>query len=933
MKRFKSEILIITTAFVLILATNVTFAWFTAISNSVSPQINGGLVKEYFHCGSGTEDDPFVITRPAHYYHMVEFFERTTALPLTSEQTETKYALFGKDYLYFQIGYPLDSDDEETYYVYEYNDDGTYKTDSDGNPELSRSLNMQCYSGENALMPLGSSEVPFVGAIDGKGTEVRNLNIVSKSTVKVRKTDTDEVVSVERTTSDIGVFGYVGKGIVAEGETETPTKIADIYFSNVNIDLKDLTIGVNGEKNDTAEEHPDDQHGTGTQTAYVGYLAGHVYTTTNISNVYVNESTITGGESAKNGFGMFGYIYDPVAGKEVLSLGEYIKTLNPNGEQDWGGSIDMQRLYERVRYAYEHYSKEYASTYNYKYYSGVTQITESDDTTVTSKIEGTYYIRDFSNGYYLWGKQQETQEEIMLGDNVYGGFTITTNGRSLYVNTDNNKFFLMTSSSTTFYIEKADSEYYMYVDKNGSKYYVLLNGSSLTLSQTERSPLILSSTVINDDISGTSIKFGDKYLNQRGSSMSYLMGDTASSSFKFTKTKAYKTVLSYGTGDDCTQTYFPINTGTEKDSDGNVIKNTGYFASGNSDGIRMHLDAYKDYQTVYTINSDGKKEKSDSDADFYKVKQNCSVTSGGSGYGLHFMDAAVDANNLYTLSSAKIGDATYEDRQMVANSVDFIVEKKGYIRFIAGTSYTNNNSFFTLYHISRSDDGKTVTAIKEISKIYSKGSSYFYAYVGETDNYGADDSYTLEFDCSWITTPEDYLSDDALYYFAIPVNAGEYALGSGTDRIGAYLYYLDIGSGSSGATEAVIGTKDGNKLSDTFCNIDYRSRGDLSESLLIQFSVVAPLSTAEDFSVKVVFEVDSDCDGYGIYKIYVNTAVDVELLVCMFDDDDDVSNEYKYGYQIYYGGTLYKNGEENYFQSANKFIIASDGVTTVTESE
>ena len=73
------------------------------------------------------------------------------------------------------------------------------------------------------------------------------------------------------------------------------------------------------------------------------------------------------------------------------------------------------------------------------------------------------------------------------------------------------------------------------------------------------------------------------------------------------------------------------------------------------------------------------------------------------------------------------------------------------------------------------------------------------------------------FDTDWIERPDKsslngYL-ERTLYYFEIPVNAGEYALGSvetqqgESARYGAYLCYLDIGT-SAATHSSVIGTID-----------------------------------------------------------------------------------------------------------------------------
>ena len=57
---------------------SVSYAWFYVGSNEVSHNIgSGSFIYERFHCGDGSEGDPFVITRPIHYYHMVELYQRT----------------------------------------------------------------------------------------------------------------------------------------------------------------------------------------------------------------------------------------------------------------------------------------------------------------------------------------------------------------------------------------------------------------------------------------------------------------------------------------------------------------------------------------------------------------------------------------------------------------------------------------------------------------------------------------------------------------------------------------------------------------------------------------------------------------------------------------------------------------------------------------
>lgn len=744
----------------------ISFAWLASGKYLNFPSSFGGsATPAYFAGGDGTEDNPFRITNAVHLYNLAWL-----------------------QYLgYFNRREGFNNDLDQTYF------------------ELGKDVDMR----GRAIPPIGTEEYPFIGEFKGNGHKVTNLTISNKKgTDNLVKTPTNANFSSDNMlcrindstkTQEIEIVGMFGVTGNYNGYLDTYAPAhsgftaADVNVSNFYVDK--IHVRSNSAK------------------TLAGLAAGYIGG--NFSNVGVYRSDIKFAANAQaNG----------VAGEGVLSkyslVGAYNEDLitwddNATGTGTWGGSIDMQRIYNRVKYAKDNHLTSY--TYNqfpYNYYKGKTQITESDNTTVESKIDGSYYVRQNGTVYYLWGKQQETLEMVdSLGENIFGGFQLTANNRYLYVNLSNDRFFLMRSDTyaTNFYIEQVNLDYYMFTYKNTTKCYVRRNGDSLTLTTNinDASKLTLDSPVSNSNINNTKIAFDGKYFKQNGSSMYYNMVDLDSSVtlFKFVKKDAYKTVLKYEIEENgvirSTQTYFPINTETEKDKNGNIIKNTGYFASGADDGIRMDIHNYPNNSEVYTINSNGKVEQDSTDVDFKKVKEECSVlqSGNGNGYGLHFYHAVVDTNNLYTIPNAKIKDITYTNRQMVANSVDFKVEQKGAIRFVAGTGYTNNNSFFALYNIFRSEeDDNIITDIKEISKIYSSGGDYVYLYTDGTTSSGVaiPAGSELKFNCEWITKPGNNLIDDTLYYFAIPVNKGEYALGSRSDLIGAYLFYLDIGANNNG---------------------------------------------------------------------------------------------------------------------------------------
>lgn len=328
----------------------VSYGWFFKAENEIDAGINGGMVEEYFHCGSGQADDPFVITRPIHYSRMVEFFQRTTNLPVVYNGSGENVlsVKFGTDYIYFQIGVseaklfdPSEDDNDAQRYVFEYNDSGELVRDEDGHAQKSLVLNMGGYA---TMMPIGTSEIPFKGQITGGTGEdnttnitIKNLNIVGTEDVLIDKEDgTREMVT--RTTEDIGVFGCV----------TDDSRIMNMYLSDVSIDLTET-------KEDAEKVH-------------VGYIAGHIVSYVNagslnyanqtvgtnaipISNVYVNNSFIRGGASAATecNYGYIGYIelVDGVIASSISSsIGEILD--DGSGSEGWGGSINMTALFNRL---------------------------------------------------------------------------------------------------------------------------------------------------------------------------------------------------------------------------------------------------------------------------------------------------------------------------------------------------------------------------------------------------------------------------------------------------------------------------------------------------------------------------------------------------------------------------------------------------------
>lgn len=301
---------------------SVTFAWLAGSNVIKSTVDKASILTSYFHTGDGSEENPFVITRPLHFYNMIYLYQRLEG--------------FADEGYYFQLGYQLlydedDAEPDENYYFYRYGDDGKIVPG-----QYSSVLNMAYYNDDEgmggALLPIGTSDVPFLGTFDGKGLTVANLHITGSETI-----GNDTLA-----TSDIGIFGYVDEGAT----------VKNTYFNGVTIDLSGLdpTSTTDDETHD-ATHHDEDKDGT-PDLSYVGFLAGHIKTSSIVQHVYLNDCHVIGGDAARSGYGFFGCV-EKADGTLVDSLGSEVATLRGGGDDaGFGGSIDMYSTFQRLMTIY-----------------------------------------------------------------------------------------------------------------------------------------------------------------------------------------------------------------------------------------------------------------------------------------------------------------------------------------------------------------------------------------------------------------------------------------------------------------------------------------------------------------------------------------------------------------------------------------------------
>ena len=250
----------------------------------------------------------------------------------------------------------------------------------------------------------------------------------------------------------------------------------------------------------------------------------------------------------------------------------------------------------------------------------------------------------------------------------------------------------------------------------------------------------------------------------------------------------------------------------------------------------------------------------------------------GNVYGLHFMPANININHLVTADYTLINGEEKENYEMPASSIDFNLMEKGVINFFAGTYFSGNNSFFSLHHIER-DENDEITSIKEIAEIYKSSSDrdpYIYKYTDNTYSDTLTSKYSLTFSTDRIKR-QSSITTNAVYYFEIPVNAGEFALGSVDDGTGAYLMYLDIATNGGVDFDADV---------DTFGSVDYRSSPDKVETSLLL--ITYEQQATDTVNLKVVY-IEQD-KRYNI--TYSGTLEEIIVTVLSVD------------YYVYFNGTL-----------------------------
>lgn len=384
--------------FACVVIGSVTYAWLAGTGKIGCELVKGSVLTQYFHCGTGTEDDPFVITRPVHYYNLIYLYQR-------------KEGFCNQNY-YFQLGYDLTGNDGVLEF-YDYDDNGNIR---DG--QYVSALNMEYYSeGKGgALLPIGTSETPFIGTFDGSGLTVKNLHVSSFQTIN----------GEDYKTCDVGIFGYISGTTDPQTGAEVTGTVKNVYYQNVDISLEGADplaeCHGNASIHDTIPDAESEQ-----DMVFVGYIAGHIKTTSVLDNVYLNNCTITGGTLADSGFGYFGAVEDPETGATVTALGDRVATLRDSGgEAGFGGSINMTNLFNRMKTVLNQ-NTTFGTNRTQNYPSAET-ITEPSDPSLKPTVvynTTTNLGQNDSGTFYRW--------QTPTAGAYYGTYSTFTSGAGVYL--------------------------------------------------------------------------------------------------------------------------------------------------------------------------------------------------------------------------------------------------------------------------------------------------------------------------------------------------------------------------------------------------------------------------------------------------------------------------------------------------------------------
>ena len=463
---------------------------------------------------------------------------------------------------------------------------------------------------------------------------------------------------------------------------------------------------------------------------------------------------------------------------------------------------------------------------------------------------------DTTNPFYLKGTNDASQQIKWYYDSTYRAYYYMRNGASRYLmhtssynvianNSKNNQsefYRLYTSNNSnnpvvsgTGKLKYSGSNSTIVWNNNNDNGWGLANnwnnGSTFTVEQISI-PIVINDNVLDTiiDYYGPDTTNLSEYMDYSGQDVTYFPLNTKSD---------------YTPADNNTGYIIGGSSYTSSNTDyGNGTVRIANFYS-LADNIGNYSKTTHKLTNVRTYNASGPVTINDTSNTYQRYADSKEKVEGilkkhesdDKLYGLHFMQNLISQDNLVTARYAQINTTVHNNYQLPASSIDFNLKERGFVNFFAGTygklsgeSTTTIDSFFSLHLIQR-NSSEQIIGIYEIDEILSDGNQdhayiyhlsngkytipYSYDIYNQQTKYVVDtttplgdvypneeftfvdtcpNTYSVAFDTSWIKVHNDY-AQHYMYYFEIPINCGEFCLGSVSgSHFGAYLIYLDIGA-------------------------------------------------------------------------------------------------------------------------------------------
>lgn len=463
----KKNKLLIIGAFTLLVAgtisASISLAWFhptTKIGNEGETNtmpIDGSSSSGYFAYGDGSAEHPFGIRIPRHLYNLawLQYINH-----------------FGNKQLYF---------------------------------ELANNVNMSGWT----LPPIGTEDNPFIGHFDGQGYSVSNLTVSNNFTdYNVHPSIVDGFnTTTYKQPHILGMFGVVGNYKNLPALPETPQEGVDYYSSAVNtfVDTGIVNITITSK----------------VANSLVGLAAGYAGST--MSKIAVESGTIdinktAIGSTATSSYGSFtsnisdytlvGYtpnkktvkkVSNTIYSVDVQTQQEFIANTQ-GGTTGWGGSINMNAVFDRLTTMRSATETDYDFSIHYKHLDD-SNLSNPYETVVTGKqtirryigntgtnTEGVVnFVRDgtswSSTKHYLVGGKYITRD-VYTSNDASNGYQITDGSHYLSFNgtalSNSNSAY-----SSGWQFETVNGNGYIRTNYNGTLYYLRNNNGTLTTTTTQ----------------------------------------------------------------------------------------------------------------------------------------------------------------------------------------------------------------------------------------------------------------------------------------------------------------------------------------------------------------------------------------------------------------------------------------------------------------